>query len=100
MRKMPKQPSQRLLAFLQADRQWPRHHRIAHARAMLAAGKADGRKDQIEFWSDVLQANGALANADKIQASDRWAMGDHDWHTGPKPKETYARYLHREGYIQ
>lgn len=49
---MPRSVS--LNEFLKADRQWPRHLRIAHARLMMQA-------DNKEFWKAVLKANGAKA---------------------------------------
>jgi hypothetical protein len=40
--------------YLKADRQWPRHLRIAHAEYKLKA--ATNYKEK-EFWQAVLEAN-------------------------------------------
>lgn len=88
-----KQPNQRLLAYLQADRQWRRAERIAHARAQLRANP-----DNADFWRSVLDANGATAR--HIEPSTRWAMGDKDHHgrTG-NADIPYRQFLTEGGYI-
>lgn len=43
--------------YLKADRQWPRHCRIGHAKLMLSMAQT---KEDRAFWNAVLEANGAL----------------------------------------
>lgn len=96
MRKLPKQPNQRLLAQLQADRQWRRSERIAYARKMLTLYTDTGpypNKAEAQFWLNVLAANGATPR--HIEPSTRWAMGDKSVRTGSVPTETYKEYLER-----
>jgi hypothetical protein len=48
--------------FIVRDRQWPRAHRIAHARLQLSraqSSKAQDVWDTPQFWRAVLKANGA-----------------------------------------
>ena len=40
--------------YLLADRQWPRQHRISHARAKLAKAET---KHEKQFWRSILEAN-------------------------------------------
>lgn len=40
--------------YLKADRQWPRIHRLNHARWQLRNAKTN---DEKEFWKAVVKAN-------------------------------------------
>jgi hypothetical protein len=94
MRKV-KQPNQRLLSYLQADRQWRREKRIAHARAKLAETiKLLSLPGEVDFWLSVLEANGATQR--HIDPSTRWAMGDKNARTGKGEAISYQEYLRTE----
>ena len=54
----------RLNAYLKADRQWKRPHRIAHAKRELHLAKVLAAHDptehnhnEVAFWANVLAAN-------------------------------------------
>lgn len=49
-----------VLEYLKADRQWPRHLRVAHATMQLINSKTRG--DEV-FWSAVLKANDKKSNS-------------------------------------
>lgn len=47
----------RLSAYLKADRQWKREHRLGYARLMLKYAHAKEDRDDITFYRAVIQAN-------------------------------------------
>lgn len=47
----------RLQDYLKADRQWPRAHRIGHAKYMKSLATT---RDDKQFWIAVLEANEAF----------------------------------------
>ncbi len=50
---------QRLVAYLAADRQWKREHRVTFARKMLALATYENRAEDMAFYDAVLDANDA-----------------------------------------
>jgi hypothetical protein len=94
--KQPKRPNQKLLAYLQADRQWPRMQRIRFAERCLKLAKA--AKEDTTFWEAVLFANGVNTTARRVMPSTRWSMGDRSPRTGTAPALSYEEYLKQEGY--
>lgn len=47
----------RLSAYLKADRQWKREHRLGYARLMLKYAHAKESHEDVTFYRAVVQAN-------------------------------------------
>lgn len=57
MQKLSELNSNRLNAWLLADRQWKREHRIAYARRALKFAHAKEDQEDVAFWRAVVKAN-------------------------------------------
>lgn len=59
--------------YLLKDRQWPRHLRIAHAKMQVARAQlcfSDEDVQKLNFWQQILDANGTMMQEPKSYLKD------------------------------